>query len=124
MGRTIKMAKVDPGITVEVGPPDDTVEFKMKPITQEVEDDLDDCSREIQRVMENEDSTPRDRCESIVNQLDAMLEPLPRPAGDVVSEKAKRKPSEILMAAYDSQKITRAQINDLVDKLVAAGRPT
>jgi hypothetical protein len=124
MGRTIKMAKVDPGITVEVGTPDDTVEFKMKPITQEVEDDLDDCSREIQRVMENPDSTPRDRCESIVAQLDAMLEPLPRPGGDVVGEHQKRQPSEILMTAYDSQKITRAQVNDLVDKLVAAGRPT
>lgn len=124
MGRTIKMAKVDPGITVEVGPSDDTVEFKMLPITQEVEDDLDDCSREIQRVMEQENSTPRDRCESIVAQLDVMLAPLPRPAGDVVSDAAKRKPSEILLAAYDAQKITRSQINDLVDKLVAAGRPT
>lgn len=124
MGRTIKMAKVDPGITVEVGPSDDTAEFKMKPITQEVEDDLDDCSREIQRVMENPDSTPRDRCEAIVSQLDAMLEPLPRPAGDVLSDRQKRTPSQILLPAYDEQKITRAQINDLVDKLVAAGRPT
>lgn len=98
------------------------VAFKMKPITLKVEEELDDCSREIRRVNENPDSRPLERTSVIAAQLDVLLEPVPAPAGDV--GEAVPPPSEILLEGYEAEDLEGVQVRTLVDDLVTQARPT
>jgi hypothetical protein len=118
------MGKADPGIEVELEWKGQKLDFKMKPVTLEVEDELDECSREIQRVNENSDSRPIDRTQAIAAQLDVLLVPLPRPAGDTGGESTPTKPTDILLPAYEAGEVTGMQIRKLVDDMVTQARPT
>jgi len=87
-------------------------------------------------VEANPDSKPIDLAESEVAQLDVILEPLPRPAGDT---KVDLKPSELLIGdvgdetadpprparpGYVTGDVTRAQIQHTVQRIIQAARPT
>lgn len=121
MTQRIKLPNRDPGVRVELGEGSDVVEYKMRPVTMAIEEELDQLEREAREIEANPDAKPIDHCEAEVKQLDIILEPLPRPAGD---QKTDPKPSEILMPAYEKGDVTRAQIRHTVSRIVAAARPT
>lgn len=117
----LKLAK-PPKIEVTLDHEGQKVAFKMKPVTMEVEDALDDCSREIRRINENPDSKPLERTTAIAAQLDVLLLPVPVAAGDVPRDIPP--PSEILLAAYEAGQVEGIQIRKLVDDMVTQARPT
>lgn len=123
MTQRLKLPDIDPGVTIELGSGTDAVEFKMKPVTLDVEEALDEVHREIDRVAENPDSGPLDRMEVQLKQLDVLFDPLPRPGGDVDTGRPKT-PSEALLPGYKDKKVTARQINNLIGRMMEAARPT
>ncbi len=136
MSQRIKLPSRDPGVKVELGQGDELTEFKMKPVTIDIEEELNECIRAAADVEANPDSKPIDLAEAEVAQLDIILEPLPRPAGDT---KEDRKPSELLIGdvgdetadppvrprpGYVTGDVTRAQIQSTVARIISAARPT
>lgn len=135
MTQRIKLPNRDPGIRVELGS-DPIVEYRMKPVTLEIEEQLDELEAESRRVAENPDSKPIDYAEVELRQLDIVLEAMPRPAGD---QKTDPVPSELLLGdvgdpdatpprparpGYVTGDVTRAQILSLVSRITQAARPT
>lgn len=121
MAQRIKLPPRDPGVKVELGEGSDVTEYRMKPVTMEIEEELKQLERETLELESNPDAKAYDLTEAEVKQLDIILEPLPRPGGDT---KVDPKPSEILMPAYEKGEVTRAQIRHTVARIVSAARPT
>jgi hypothetical protein len=123
MTRTLKLTDIDPGVQVELGREGAVNTFRMKPITIDVEEELMDVERELNRVREDENARPIDLMKAQVAQLDVILEPVPVPAGDGETSKPKT-PSEALLPPYEQGKVTARQINHLVNSMMSAARPT
>jgi hypothetical protein len=122
MSQRVKLPKIDPGVTVDIADPESGTEhhFKMIPITLEVEEQIEELQKETTAVENNPDSTPVDRMEVQVKQLDIVLVPVERPAGDKFEEKT---PTELLIPGYKDGKVTATQIRALVQNIVERSRP-
>jgi hypothetical protein len=139
MTQRIKLPARDPGVRVELGEHAGAiVEFRMRPVTMQIEEELDALQDESRRVEANPDSKPYDLCEAEVKQLDIILEPVATPAGDA-PRTVPTVPSEILLGdvgdpdadppreprkGYVTGDVTRAQIRHTVERIVQAARPT
>lgn len=123
MAQRIKLPDRDPNVRVELGSQKDgsLTEYRMRPVTMEIEEELDQLQRESLELEANPDSKPIDLCEAEVRQLDIVLEPLPRPDGDSGSDPT---PSELLIPSYKNGDVTRSQIRHMVGRIVASARPT
>lgn len=140
MSRRIKLAKPNPDdqVRIELGREGDIAQFRLKPITIDVEDELEVCQENILGALEpdfeaaehedneeGEDDTTRrvrlareQRIKLVaakVSQLDVLLEPV---------DGRKRTPSEILLQEYERGAVTRDEIDKLILDIVEAGRPT
>lgn len=138
MATRIKLPARDPGVRVELGEGSNVVEFKMIPITMEIEEALEDLRRQSQEIEANPDSKPIDLAEAEVAQLDVILEPVAAPAGDR-ERTCPTVPSEILIGdegdpeatpprepvpGYKTGHVTRSQIQHTVARVIEAARPT
>jgi hypothetical protein len=138
MATRIKVPARDPGVRVELGEHLGSIsDFKLKPITMEIEEELNELQRVSRQVEENPDSKPFDLAEAEVKQLDVILEPVARPAGDGPREELL--PSEIMLGdlgeetgdpprprreGYVTGAVTRSQIQATVIRVIEAARPT
>lgn len=138
MAQRIKLPPRDPGVRVELGEGSDVVEFRLKPVTLEIEEALTEMQRESREVEANPDSKPLDVCEVEVKQLDILLEPVAGPAGDR-ERTVPTVPSEILIGdlgdesaepprpprpGYVTGAVTRGQIQATCQRIFEAARPT
>lgn len=116
MARRISLPKDDPNVRVELGMGADRRTFEMVARTNQVDDEIDDIAEEIRRLNVESGGNPRtaELLPLMVRQLDVLLAPC---------DGAKKKPSEILLPAYDEGKITSTKILKVVSDLVDAGRP-
>ena len=136
MSQRIKLPSRDPGVRVELGAEGNVVEYALKPVTLDIEEQLHDISRENEEVQMNPDSRPRDIAEAEVRQLDVILEPTSAP---INGKAATTVPSEMLMGdpgdpdadpprpprpGYLTGAITRGQIQTTVQRIIQAARPT
>lgn len=120
----VKMGKVDPKLDVEIEiPGDKTYDYKAIPVTLDVEEELEELEAEVRKVEENPDSTPQDRVRCQLQQLDCILRPKDRPAGDT-GEGPPEKVSELLMPAYEDRKVTAMVIRNLAIDILNGIRPT
>lgn len=138
MATRLKLPARDPGVKIELGDQSTgIVEYRLKPITMEIEEELSDCERRAREVEGNPDSRPLDLCEAELAQLDIVLEPMPRPAGDIgngdplPSTKLLGDPGDPgadppkpKVPGYKTGDVTRSQIRSLVERVTAAARPT
>lgn len=138
MSQRIKLPPRDPDVRVELGEGSNIVEFKLKPITLEIEEQLEDLARRNREVEANPDSKVMDITVAEVAQLDVILEPVASPAGDRPRTVC-TVPSEILIGqrgdptaeppveerpGYVTGAVTRAQIQHTVQRITEAARPT
>jgi hypothetical protein len=123
MTQRVKMAKVDPGVVVEIEIPGDKIyDYKAIPVTVDVEEELELLETEVRRVEENRDASPADRVECQLKQLDCILRPAKQPAGD--SSGPPEKVSELLMPAYRDKKVTAMVVRQLALDILDRIRPT
>lgn len=133
MSQRIKLPKRDPGVRVDLGPEGAEVEFALKPITLEIEEELKQIERENAEVQMNPDSSALDLAEAELRQLDVILEP----TGKQQNSKAwSQVPSELLLGCagegekeerqpgYLTGDVTRSQIQSTVARIIQAARPT
>lgn len=136
MAQRIKLPNRDPNIKVELGPnPDSVVEFKVKPMTLEIENELSDIRRENAAVEENPDSGPQDYAEAELKQLDVVLEATNANKNQGAPTTV---PSEVMLGdpgdpdadppveprpGYLTGAITRLQIQETVARILNAIRP-
>jgi len=135
VAQRIKLPKRDPGIRVELGPEGQLVEFALKPMTLQIEEELHDIRRENAEIEENPDSRPLDFAEAELRQLDVVLEPTNanRNQGAVTTV-----PSEVMLGdtgdpdadppreprpGYLTGAITRGQIQETLARIMGALRP-
>jgi len=119
---TIKVPGFDPKATVEIPHDGKTLDFKVLPITIDIEEALEACQKTAFEVQNDERSGPLDLFTAEAEQLDVILEPVARPAGDQAT--APPQPSAILIEAYKGKKFTRSQLRGLVGEIIEAARPT
>lgn len=124
MAQRVKMPKIDPGVVVDITDysvdPGAEYHFSMKPVTLDVEEELEEAQKEVVQVESNPDASPVDRMEVQLKQLDIILEPQARPGGDSFDEKT---PTELLLPGYKEKKVTATQIRSLVSQIVERSRP-
>lgn len=135
MASRIKLPNRDSGTRVELGPEGSLVEFRVKPVTLEIENELADIQLENQRIEENPDSRPQDFAEAEIRQLDVILEATEAPVNASAVTKV---PSEVLLGdlgdpeatpprerreGYLTGAITRAQIREVTARIMATVRP-
>lgn len=120
MAKRLKLKGSGSGVTVELDNRKGlNAVYKMKPITLDVEEELDDCAREIDRLAEDFETRPLERMEALAAQLDVMLTREDAPPGD-----KPLKPTDLLMPAYKAGDVTGMEIKDLVREMITAARPT
>jgi hypothetical protein len=129
VGQRIKLPKRDPGIRVELGPESQLVEFALKPMTLEIEEQLHDIRRENLTVEENPDSRPLDFAEAELRQLDVVLEVT---NANRNQDAPTTVPSEVMLGdpdgdpprpGYLTGDITRGQIQETLARIMGALRP-
>jgi hypothetical protein len=123
MAKRLKLKGAGSGITVELDDRAGTkAVYEMVPVTLEVEEELDDCTKEIDRLQEDPETQPLERMEAIVAQLDVLL----TREGAGPDDDKPEKPSELLLAAYTAKpgRITGMEIKELVREMVQYSRPT
>jgi hypothetical protein len=129
VGQRIKLPKRDPGIRVELGPEGKVVEFALKPMTLEIEEELHDIRRENATIEESPDSRPLDFAEAELRQLDVVLEATNANKNEGAATTV---PSEVMLGDPDADpprpgyltgEITRGQIQDTLARIMGALRP-
>jgi hypothetical protein len=119
MAKRVKLPKADPGLNVEIEVPGDRIyDYKAIPVTIDVEEALEELEGEIQRA-EERDTTPLERVELQLRELDCILRPRDDAAGD-----PPEKVSELLLPAYEEKKVTAMAIRDLSLQVLTEIRPT
>lgn len=120
MAKRLKLKGAGSGVTVELDDRNGTnAVYKMKPVTLDVEEELDDCSREIDRLAEDPETRPLERLEAIAAQLDVLLTREDAPPGE-----KPLKPTDLLIPALKAKKVTGMEIKELVREMITAARPT
>jgi hypothetical protein len=129
------MPKRDPGIRVELGPEGSQVEFALRPMTLEIEEELHDIRRENAEIEENPDSRPLDFAEAELRQLDVVLEATNANRNQGAPTTV---PSEVMLGdpgdpnadppreprpGYLTGAVTRGQIQDTLARIMGALRP-
>lgn len=125
MAKRLKLKGSGSGITVEL---DDRMGMKavyeMVPVTLAVEEELDECTAELDRLTEESATQPLERMEAIVAQLDVLLTREGAELATGEEDDKPSKPSELLIPAYKALKITGMEIKELVREMVQYSRPT
>lgn len=125
MGTRITLPDFKPDASVELGSssgPHGIVDFEVLAVTIDKEEKLNELQEKANEIAVRRSSKPLDLFTIEAEQLDVILAPIAAPAGDQGSKKPL--PSEILIEAYKSKKMTRAQLQGLVTQITAAARPT
>lgn len=118
--RRVKMAPVDPGLTIEIEIPGDRIyHYRAIPVTIDVEEQLESLEDEVRRAEENPDTGPRERVSLQLQELDCILRP-----SKVGDDGPPENVSDLLFPAYEQKKVSAMVIRKLVIDTLTEIRPT
>jgi hypothetical protein len=111
-------ARADSQITLDLKWDGETVTYKSKRLTIDVEEDLAEVGRRIEEIELRGDAPPLEQITVQVEQLDVMLE------RNVPDDTKPALPSEVILEQYKSGELTGPEVRKLVGDVIRASRPT